>query len=102
MHHLSFKKYLKRDNTGCTHILSVRWVSVSVTIQHIGGTMMGLTYVEWTSSYEWYGTHVGPECSVMMDRANIKRAISRGGEHKAMSSMAHLSPYLPSLFTPSY
>lgn len=63
---------------------------------------MRLTHVQWTSSYEWYRKHVGLECSLMMDRSNIEWAISRGGEHKAMSSLAHLSPYLPSLFTPSY
>lgn len=65
-------------------------------------TLMRLTHVQWTSSYEWYRKHVGLECSLMMDRSNIEWAISRGGEHKAMSSLAHLSPYLPSLFTPSY
>lgn len=35
-----------------------------------------------------------------MDGCNIERAISRGGEKKAMSSWGHLSLYLPSLFTP--
>lgn len=69
---------------------------------HMSRTLMRLTHVQWTSSYEWYRKHVGLECNLMMDRSNIEWAISRGGEHKAMSSLAHLSPYLPSLFTPSY
>lgn len=69
---------------------------------HMSRTLMRLTHVQWISSYEWYRKHVGLECSLMMDRSNIEWAISRGGEHKAMSSLAHLSPYLPSLFTPSY
>lgn len=53
-------------------------------------------------SYEWYRKHMGLKCSLMMDRSNIVWAISRGGEHKAMSSLVHLSPYLPSHFTPSH
>lgn len=49
-----------------------------------------------------YMNGIGSMCSPMMDRSNIESAISRGGEHKAMSSLAHLSTCVPSLFTPSY
>lgn len=112
IYHLSFENHLKRVNTGCTqtHTLSMQWVWQSTfrlykyerDMYHMSKTLMRLTHVQWTSSYEWYRKHVGLECNNMMDRSNIEWAISRGGEHKAMSSLAHLSPYLPSLFTPSY
>lgn len=106
--HLSFGNHLKGGNTKCAHKVrggydKVHSCFTSMSVTYImSRTLMRLTHVQCTSIYEWYRKHVGLEHSLMMNRSNIEWAISRGGEHKAMSSLAHLSPYLPLLFTPSH
>lgn len=110
IYHLSSKNHLKRVSADYPHTLSLLWVGQSTyrryknecDMRHMIRTVMRLTHVQWTSSSESYRKPGGLKCCLMMDRSNIEWAISKGGEHKAMSSLAHLSSYPPSLFTPSH
>lgn len=57
-------------------------------------TVMMIPHVQWSSTYKKY---LGLKCHNMMDGSNIEYIVTRGGEHKAMSSLAHLYSYPPSL-----
>lgn len=45
---------------------------------HMSKTLMRLTHVQWTSSYEWYRKHADFKWSLVIDRSNIEWPTSRG------------------------